>query len=603
MTDPSTPTSDARHQPVNHRARTYERPDFPFRCGRERLWSLACGRGPNVDGSCGGVSECLPVRKGDRWHCSRPASAGGACQNGPKPDGSCYINRPPCRPRSSMRAKRRHASLFALLVSLSIIATFFATSSGLFGFDRNLSIPGELTAAHANLIDGNRCGLCHEGHKREGFELVAAIVDYQDLSAQCINCHEFDGHALLPHNKPPLQAGGVDKLGCIACHTEHKGAEADIAALPDRDCHQCHEPAAVFDDFSGRHGKPHPPFSQNYGRSASSMISFDHAKHLDVHFNKAEHQENRPKDCLACHEATEGPGDVTIPSFDVGCAACHEEDIRDRPLLLLAWPELEGMEAPSDDVRKACRMTASWDPEDFEAASYELPGLIEAFLMDIDPDDIEGYGASYQNLARLLALEGVKPLTDLVASKGGDSKKLLTGLSPETVSRPACHWLANVEYEGFASPGEHGWLAEPLSLSYRPHGHADPTLKAWLDYGHGLSDDMASFDVVDDLKVSLFDSETGPGSCISCHKIDDGPALQWQSSSRQQAHTSFTHRPHLSLAKAEGGDLCIGCHQLDRSASGMASFTTLTVSTCQECHGKDGVGASCATCHGYHPSR
>lgn len=540
-----------------------------------------------------------------------------------------------------MRAKRRHASLFALLVSMSVIATFFASSSGLLGFGRNLSIPGELTAAHSNLIDGNRCGLCHEGHKRDGLGLIAAIVEYQDLSLQCINCHEFGGQALLPHNKASkrvhdaqetlthhpqqteqicwdqLAQGPSDQasptrlpdctaaLGCIGCHTEHKGADADIAVLTDQDCHQCHEATQAFDDFLGQHGKPHPPFSASYGRGTSPAINFDHAKHLDVHFEKAAYRKRRPKDCLACHEAMGDGDDVAIPSFDVGCAACHEEDLGDQPLLLLAWPELETMEPPSEQVSEACGMTVSWDPEDFDPASYEIPGLIDSFLLNIDPDDMTSYGAPYQKLARSLAMEGVQPLIDLVSNKGGDPSTLLAGLAPETVFSVACHWLANMEYEGFAQLGSQGWSAEPLALSYRPLGHTDPTLKAWLDYGLELNADMTSFALLDDLKGSLFDPETGPGRCAACHRFDADAAFQWTSSSSQETHANFTHRPHLALAKAGGGDLCKGCHQLEATAfaAGTATFAAIGVSTCQECHGKGGVSARCATCHDYHASR
>ncbi len=641
MTDQNPSAPGTGSDPSNHRARSYERPDFPFRCGREGLWSLACGRGPNVDGSCGGISECLPIRKGDRWHCSRPVSAGGPCENGPKPDGGCYINRPPCRPRTSMRAKRRRASIFAFLVSLSVIVAFFVTPSGLFGFDRNLSIPGGLTAAHHNLIDGNRCELCHAGHLRKGFDLIAAVVETEDLSLQCINCHEFDKLALLPHNSQAQQVGVLPRkltdhteragqicrdqfgpgqpghtstasstdcntaLSCIGCHTEHKGADADIVALSDQECHQCHEESKVFDDFQGLHGDPHPPFSDGFGQATSTLINFDHAKHLDGHFNKAAYKDRRPTDCLACHNAPDGSDEVAIPSFEEGCAACHEEDIADKPLLLLAWPELETMDVPSDQVNDVCGMSASWDPEDFDPASFDIPGPIDSLMLEIDPDDMTSYGDPYQQLARTLAVEGVQPLMDLISSKGGDPSVLLAGLAPETVSRAACYWLVNQEYEGFAHADAKGWIAEPLALGYRPSMHADPTLKAWLDYGLKLNADMADDSLLDDVKISLFDPETGPGRCAACHRLEADPAFQWAPAPSLKAHTNFSHRPHLALEKARGGNLCNGCHQLRPTdpATDSTTFAAIGLATCQECHGEGSVSARCANCHDYHPLR
>ncbi len=596
------PTPDKDSDSTNHRARTYERPDFPFRCGREGLWSLACGRGPNADGSCGGVSECLPIQRGDRWLCNRPLSSGGPCDNGPRPDGGCYIRRPPCRPRSSIRARRRHASFFAFLLSVSVIAAFFATSSGLLGFDRNLSIPGELTAAHANLVDGNRCSLCHEAHDREGLALVSALVEYQDISAKCINCHAFDGHAQQPHNAASIDEDHAAAIGCIGCHTEHKGADANIAALPDQDCHQCHETKAVFGSFSGSYGESHPAFNPSYGHPAKSVIRFDHAKHFNAHFKKAEHQDKRPKTCSACHLAADD-GDVSLPSFEKGCAVCHEQQIRDQPLLLLAWPEMEAMTPPSQEVADACRTVASWEPEDFESSSFELPGLIESFLMGVDPDDMSSYGDAYQRLARSLALDGVQPLADLIEAKGGHADVLLAGLSPETVARPACDWLANEEYEGFGQLNGQGWTAEPLGLSYRPKGHADQTLKAWLDYGRTLDPDAEDHEIVPDLIASLFDDESGPGNCVGCHSYKPDQAFRWQAFQKKKKHTHFEHRPHLILAKAADRDSCNGCHKFAQAQSKAADFEAIDIETCQQCHGKDGVSESCALCHRYHPTR
>lgn len=599
---PKTP-NEVSVDTANHRSRTYERPDFPYRCGRERLWSSPCGRGPNADGTCGGISECLPTRRGDRWHCSRPIWAGGPCTHGPKPDGSCYTQRPPCRPQASARIKRHRASLFAVVASVAIIAGLFATSSGILGFDRNLTIPGPLTAAHANLIDGKRCVLCHEGHERQGLTLAKALVEHQDISRQCSQCHGFDGHSSKPHNAPLTGDQTPADVSCIGCHTEHKGAIANISILPDADCHGCHEPNVRFQEFVDKGSGSHPPFSDSFGKLDISSIRFDHAKHFETHFKKPQHQEHRPKSCTTCHQRAETRGELDIPSFEEGCASCHEGKIKDQPMLLLTWPEMETMDPPGAQAIDHCRIDELFNLDDFESTSLELPGLIEAFFMDVDPDDMTDYGDAYQKLGNLLAIEGVRPLADLVQDKGGDPARLLAGLAPEIIANPACNWIANQEYEGPEPLGTSGWTAEPLGLSYHPIGHADPVLRAWLEFGGEIGSSGADELSTSALKAALFDPESGPGLCASCHQAPATGEMIWRSESQSRRHTVFDHEPHLAIEQAKGVKLCTTCHELGPTDSEEQGYENIGLQTCQQCHGQRWVGASCATCHRYHPAR
>ncbi len=603
MTDNGKNRNDAVGEPPNHRARTYERPDFPYRCARERLWSHACGRGPNADGTCGGVSECLPTRKGDRWRCSRPLWAGGPCLNGPKPDGSCYTQRPPCRPHRNFMAKRRRAGLLAVGGSMAVIAAFFVTSSGLFGFDRNLAIPGPLTAAHANLIDGKRCALCHDGHERQGLQLAKALVEYQDITTQCSQCHSFDGQSRRPHNLPLADNDTSLETGCIGCHTEHKGTDSNIFALPYSDCHGCHEPKVRFERFADEGPLGHPTFSDDFGGLALSAIRFDHSKHFDAHFTKAEVREHRPEACTTCHRPKASGSGLSIPSFEEGCASCHEDQIGDQPLLLLTWPEMETIRPPDEVSASRCGMGEPGNFEDAEPVSYELPTLLEAFLMDVDPDDIDSYEDAYLELGDLLASKGIKPLEDLVRARGGEPTLLLAGLAPEIVANPACSWIGNQEYEGLAPPAAGGWVAQPLGLSYRPVGHADPVLKAWLEFAGGINDDDTSQSWASAFKASLFDPETGPGICASCHTPPDEAGMAWASERQPRRHTVFVHEPHLSIEEAAGAKPCTTCHEKTIKSSESSDFRKIGLETCQQCHGRQRAGEACALCHRYHPSR
>lgn len=599
MTDHKPPPSPKPVDPAHHRSRTYERPDFPYRCGRERLWTSPCGRGPNADGSCGGVSECLPTRQGDRWRCSRPLWAGGPCKQGPKPDGSCFTQRPPCQPQANSPVKRHRAGLIAASGSIAVIAAFFATTSGILGFDRNLTIPGPLTAAHAHLIDGKRCDLCHEGHEREGLSLIKAVVEFQDMSARCRDCHGFDGHGLRPHNMPVSDGEASADIGCIACHTEHKGTDADISTLPDADCHGCHEAGRRFESFAMGSDPQHPPLPDGFGGLALSSIRFDHAKHFDAHFKKPGVVDDRPASCVTCHEPMGTSGALSIPSFEQGCAQCHEDGIQDQPLLLLTWPEMETMAQPDKHLSERCRIDGAIDLDDFEPASFELPDLLEAFLMDIDPDDITAYGDPYQSFFARLADEGVRPLADLIEARNGDPKRLLAGLTPETIAVPACRWIFNQEYEGFEPLEAGGWIAEPFGLTYRPTGHADPVLQSWLEFGGMI--DHGDRPSVDGFRDRLFDPETGPGFCASCHIPSPEGGMVWTSEPRTSRHSLFVHQPHLGIEKAAGNEPCITCHQIAPTSQEGQDYTPIGIATCQECHGQRSIGDTCGTCHRYHP--
>ena len=194
------------------------------------------------------------------------------------------------RPAGRKRAQMSNVvvrACFAVLVSAAMIAGFFSTSSGILGFDRNLTIPGPLTAAHANLIDGKRCALCHEGHERQGLKLANALVEHQDISQRCSQCHDFDGHSSTPHNLALAGDQTHASIGCIGCHTEHKGASANISVLADADCHGCHKPDVRFQDFADINGQAHPAFSDGFGKLASSSLRFDHEKALRDPFQQS----------------------------------------------------------------------------------------------------------------------------------------------------------------------------------------------------------------------------------------------------------------------------------------------------------------------------
>ena len=72
----------------------YERPTLNWVCG----WASegkACHFGPDEKGRCFATFECTPIRKGDRWFCTRPEGFGGICSEDPLPDGYARASRGP----------------------------------------------------------------------------------------------------------------------------------------------------------------------------------------------------------------------------------------------------------------------------------------------------------------------------------------------------------------------------------------------------------------------------------------------------------------------------------------------------------------------------
>src|SRR5882724_806027 len=131
-----------------HTNSAYERPNLRQRCGRAALWGKPCARGPNPDGSCGGVTECSPFLSDGRWQCRRPASAGGPCEDGPLPDGKCSHSQLPCQPRRTLRQLRGRIAAFAVLLPLILIAATF-TLNGDSATALNALSHGPLSGGHA----------------------------------------------------------------------------------------------------------------------------------------------------------------------------------------------------------------------------------------------------------------------------------------------------------------------------------------------------------------------------------------------------------------------------------------------------------------------
>ncbi|MEL0079604.1 MAG: cytochrome c3 family protein [Rhodospirillales bacterium] len=342
----------------DHDRSPYERPNLPFRCGREAAFGKPCPKGPSGNGTCQGISDCTPFqtrklvldedtgeeREILRWECRRPAWAGGPCPEGPKPDGTCSCTHPPCAPRPTLRRQRGRWALLA-------VAAVFTLAIALMGFGGAPTLPsstnpGELSGKHAQFTAAEGCVACHESHSTSLVGWVGAVFSKNTISDSCVSCHSF-GKEPAVENEPskntllfaahnwnfPNNPNALS-TDCQGCHTEHRGELASITPLVDGQCAGCH--TEKFDNFS----KGHPEFSNTFPNQNPRTIKFSHSNHLEEYFADSRYKELAPKEnCVSCHTKQEN-GRLLPGSFDTGCAGCHEQAIREQGFAVIGLPEL-----------------------------------------------------------------------------------------------------------------------------------------------------------------------------------------------------------------------------------------------------------------------
>ena len=397
-----------------HDRSPYERPNFPYRCGREAAFGRPCPRGPTSGGACQGAADCAPFqtrkvvtdaetgeeREILRWECRRPAYAGGPCAEGPRPDGSCSCTHPPCAPRPTIRRQRGRWALIAVAAVVSIVLAL-AGLSGEAELPSSLSA-GPLSGKHAQFTAGEGCVACHAGHSETLTGWATALFETSTISDSCVSCHAFgDGGEteagpliFAAHNTSFPDKPALPSADCQGCHTEHRGEHASITPILDGQCATCHENNAVADHSGG-----HPAFAANFPYENPRTIKFPHAAHFGQHFQDARYADLAPKDgCLTCH-TDQADGRLLPGSFEVGCAGCHEAAIKEQGFAVFGLPELTDP-ALTADAADYCGFAA---PEVepvramIEAMNEALPAF-DSLREAVDSGDIEAATAATEAL-------------------------------------------------------------------------------------------------------------------------------------------------------------------------------------------------------------
>jgi hypothetical protein len=240
--------------------------------------------------------------------------------------------------------RRWMALLAAVVTSLCVFGVDAARAQGLI---ERLTMPGPVVEGHAK-FEGE-CGKCHDAFARSTQPTL------------CLNCHTdivADRERRVGYHGKQVEARTRD---CRACHTEHKGRDADISGLDQQrfdhglteypltgahakaDCASCHAPKKSHrktpSDCAACHAKADPHRGRLGDRCETchstsgwhDLAPFDHAKtrfplegaHKDVvckTCHAGEAYKDLPRACVSCHLIQ----DVHGRKYGDKCDSCHD---------------------------------------------------------------------------------------------------------------------------------------------------------------------------------------------------------------------------------------------------------------------------------------
>ena len=159
-----------------------------------------------------------------------------------------------------------------------------------------------------------------------------------------------------------------------------------------------------------------------------------------------------------------------------------------------------------------------------------------------------------------------------------------------------------------------GWYRQDFAVLYKPTGHEDLFLHAWLDYTAKQYGNAKAA-----LAAPIFDSLTdkqAQGQCAKCHSVDKSGEknrkVNWKPFFVDESigkFTKFSHEPHFGLFGDKG---CLTCHTVNSEAKYRdtykaldpkvfkSNFKPVEQQLCTDCHQNKAAGESCLLCHNYH---
>lgn len=650
MSEPTqqTPGESYRLQQFGLKDSTYERPNQDWVCGHLSE-GAPCAIGPSARGRCLATTECRPLKKGDRWNCTRRDISGASspCDEGPLPDGSCCRPIARCAPVRSIRGQRARCALGAFALSAGVLSFL------LLGPARSEFVkPGDLTDAHAQVLKAQKvedCEHCHEsgnGDARQWLRLALAPVAGAVQNEKCLVCHQqvLGDNAALPHSLPAAKLASISakvqatgprtreqilasfaspapttpggELACATCHQEHGGRRLNLKSLPDISCQTCHK--MQFQSFA--HG--HPEFKAV--RHDQAGIIFNHFAHKPL-------MPDGKLECSRCHRQDPVGRTMLVTTFEQSCSGCHNgpeidnhgNEIRKdtRVILSLKSPSpvtpffqylIAGDESPKvrDALHALCAdpvLKGSIDEMDEGDQKTLLTSAVEQVKKEL----VSGNDKLLR--VRIARAAGVPPespavaaLVEQLSGAGNLATAWQHRAGPATAPAKASDGLT--EWKNDAS----AWFVDTVNLSvdYRP-SHADSFDKSWIDLlsshakpSKGIVDKMTDGDFVAALRFQLLNN-TYLSSCLKCHQVqagDDSNVVNWRAAghvTRVAGYVTFDHRPHLTLVPGE--DKCSNCHKLEASVPAQGSQPVAAVGFHGSEHLNHNFAAhekqTCAECH------
>jgi hypothetical protein len=212
--------------------------------------------------------------------------------------------------------------------------------------------------------------------------------------------------------------------------------------------------------------------------------------------------------------------------------------------------------------------------------------------------------------------EGVAGKTDSPNAQPGSETAVAR---PQTGAAPVISIESDVDPESWAEYG--GWYRQDYAIFYRPTGHKDKFVYAWLYLTGpqapkgGKSPAAAVFD--------FLTSKDAQGSCTKCHSVDDirgkGRVVNFSPpsvESKRGRFTNFIHEPHFAVMENRTGSQenrgCLTCHSLEKGRpylkgyeqgnpkNFVSNFGAVKKDLCQTCHTSSMARQDCLLCHQYH---
>lgn len=499
---------------------------------------------------------------------------------------------------------------------VGVVLAALAVGDMVWGDARSVS-NGPLSAAHS-AMEGE-CSSCHR-----------ALGQVEDQ--RCESCHErFDDplpiYGLARHVRrgtegAPPDASVADPdteaahrprdVHCATCHVEHRGRDVSLTSVGDLACAECHR----SDSFPDRH----PEFAAVVeGATEPEPLLFTHVHHVQEILRRGGELGGATGDgdtagievaCRYCHQRSEGGRSFAPIDYQQHCGACHLG-----AGVATTWlPLAGGADGEEDGVLGLAQLRALEEPW----SSRQLDTVAAQDLLDrrgsvrkvrLVHRDPWILGNLRRLRQELYPNAGLADLLTALPSAADAESGALYGEAIDSLQR----LLADSRVAGVPESELRDLEARLDAARGRVSG-ANERLGAgpFVQSLAAPRDDLSAERVA--ALQQLVADLTAP--CRQCHVLESASIAQVPDDQRVMRKAEFDHGSHALQAG------CLDCHDripiregvvaaqsgsdvADVAGSGdrAAVLNLPSIATCRRCHVPDLAGASCVSCHRYHPER